>query len=255
MRTTLVCVSTGNRKTMGRLVDGENSRKYHYPPPGKTYTWGPRDCEPVVTDNGQPFGLAILHDFIAQIDDVLQKQFTLRDEVRDGLQKARDLESSWRGYGALMIQGDLPTDEELALAMENRRSHATEFVERSNYNYTAGQAGKPGFHANYEPNAKEWAKEFDLFTKDEDVNLIRNMRERELRGNAAPPAAPSNEDTPCVYCYQNIASKAKLCRHCHTSFPEGKTASEMIAAEEQNIIEQAAPAEPVHHSKSGFTKK
>lgn len=237
MKATILCITTGNPLTMMAPEARPESpqRIYRMAEPGQILTWGPRDCDPQISmsmNQTQPayrsaagheyaYGLCVLEDFIWLEDDLLQNRHTEKERVMSGRERAQDIIRVMIKYGGVILQDDEPTASEIARAIRQRTTFATQRINHAIQMYQKAMAGKQG-HAEYNDADMAWANEmnaklpnsFDALQRIEESLAQPTRINRTIAYSGEHIEHDSTETSPCPFCFQMIDPRAMKCRHC-----------------------------------------
>lgn len=225
----ILCPGSGNPLTSPRSARYENGRAYRYPPPGKIYHYGIQDTAAIIADCDPRYGLLILDDYLIKelraqvipLEMAMQNEFDTN--LHSGLDRARDLAGRWSGrfpscdYGAILIKGELPTEEEIQRAISNRKLYAEQRLREVIKNQTLRLQGTRGMKAGYDPSDRAWAEEYGISLE----GTLETMAEKHpLMPSPGDHSKQEPEDdrVPCPKCAEMIKPAALVCRYCETKF-------------------------------------
>lgn len=229
----ILCLGTGNPLTSPKS-EWADHRVYQYAPPGKIITHyqgeeGIRDgdtfyplsvkeaeCDPrygilVVED----FKIKMLKDLVLPVEDAMHNVF--EDQLVAGAHRAASLVQRWSTnrpswnsphYGAVLMSGEVPTEDEIKRGMDGRRTYAILRLTEEKKNQMLRLQGARGMKAGWDAADLSWAAEFGFSI---DIPLEQVKR---------PPNAPDNiEDrVGCPFCAEMILPAARKCRFCGKTF-------------------------------------
>lgn len=249
----VLCIGTGNQLTSPGAVWADN-RIYTYSPPGKivTHFQGPeqiveREAVYGLLKKEEPcdprYGLLVIEDFVMRVlkERVVPVEMALANEFENkaifGNERARSLVERWASrvprhdspnYGAVLIKGELPTEEEIKLGQENRKRYAMARLREAKRGQVLRMQGSRNFPDGYSQADEAWAKEFGV------------ALEISLETASTPPRSDSVADLgedriACPFCAEMIMPAAKKCRFCSRTFDK-KTVEEYIT---QPVTESA----------------
>jgi len=243
----ILCIGTGNQLTspQAQWMDG---RVYKYAPPGIKITHyqgeqtrsGELPLEIRETSCASQYGILEIEDFIIKqlIDKVLPwedaKQNEFTDKLIVGANRAKSLVSRWTStriswdhphYGAVLMSGEVPTEEEIKSGMEARRRYAIARLTEEKKNQTLRLQGARGYKAGWDAADLAWAAEFG-FSIEIALDKVQS-----------PPNSPERESADegrvaCPFCAEMIMPAAKKCRFCTRTFDK-------LTVAEYNLAETA----------------
>ncbi len=244
----VLCIGTGNKLTNPSVVWAD-TRQYLYAPPGKlvTHYQGPavrvgRDSQYSLAKKEQDcdsrYGLIVIEDFVHPIikDRVVPIEMALSNEFEDklvrGHERAASLAHRWASriikhdapnYGAVLIKGELPTEEEIKFGQDNRRRYAMARLAEAKRGQVLRMQGSRQFADGYSLADEAWAQEYGV-----KLEISLEM------ANTPPMAAAVDsleERLACPFCAEMIMPAAKKCRYCSKTFDKA-TVSEYLAAQD-----------------------
>lgn len=226
----LICVGTGNKLTSPRALRRENSRAYQYPQPGMLHVHGQSETSAKVIElpkrelvsayPGGPaiqgWGLISIGDTYARVlkvpieDEGVEQPHEHETVIIPAKDRALDIARFWaapfpsRNYGALIIKGEFPTEEEIYKAREMRETSAREHLNAIILDQNLAKGGHRAAKRGYGPNDRAWAHEFGVVLPDTVDSLDR--------------VEVSEQRVACPECGEGILPVAKLCKHCGSKF-------------------------------------
>jgi hypothetical protein len=242
----IVCIGTEGSKekdwdmlTRPGSVRRENSRAYRFPTPGRIYRYGGADImheesriaghQLVPAYPGGPaiqgYGIFVIGDSYTKVvrppaeGTGLDEKLDMESIIISARDRALDMILQWTrcgvDYGAMLMKGEFPTDEELRVARGNRELSAKNRLNHSIAEVKLAGQGHKGVKREYSESDRAWAFEYGIVLPQTVDSLQRTE-------------APSREETPCPECDMLISGNARRCRHCHAQF--GMAVSEFLAA-------------------------
>lgn len=225
----IVCVGTGNPLTSPKAQRRENSRAYRYAPPGAIYKWEGKATSPEVRaidqrlvsaypggPEIQGWGLVVLGDTFARDmkppveTQGMEQPKDWETKIIYARDRARDLLGFWavqfpgKNYGALIISGEVPTEDELRRAREAREQNARGHLNESIKGQKLAAQGRSGYKRGYSEADRAWASEFGVILPE--------------TVDALPKVAREEQRIACPECAEGIMPDAKVCIHCKTKF-------------------------------------
>lgn len=244
----IICVGTGNRLTSPQSLRRENSRGYRYALPGKLYLHGGEETTfyevalpetPLLPafDGGpaiQGWGLVAIADTYSRVlktpieADGIEQPFEWETKIITAKDRALDLIRFWaapypsRNYGALIITGELPTQDEIAKARLARDTSAREHLNKVINDQNLAKGGHRADKRGYGPNDRAWAAEYGVLLPETVDSLAR--------------VSVAEQRVPCPECGEAIMPQAKLCIHCKTKWEMTVSEYREIAAVENAAV-------------------
>ena len=237
MQGRIACVSNCRKNTAPRTRMYYGSRVYQFAPPGKIYHYVDGASIPTISDlEDRRYGLVIVDDFSyeeprgSRVDMSWEGTDTrivyghTKDQAqikKHGMGRADDLAQQWERYGAVRIDGQLPTEDEIKKGGDARRSHANKLLNQAIRNQALRRQGHgKGLNPEVTDTEDQWAAEYgvqlrsaiDILAKESTIEQ-KDSGEVTMRVN-------------CPECGEAIMPQAKLCIHCKKKF--GMTAEEYL---------------------------
>lgn len=243
----IVCIGTGNRLTSPSSISAENGRFYRYPNPGMIHSWEgdattfeesvlPKHELAAAYPGGpaiQGYGLIILGDtYMHLLKTSLESEGFVPRRVRandfdtkidPALERARTIEGDWKNYGAFIIAGQLPTENELMEARGRRKTYAGQRLLEYERTVKSNRRVIPS------GSEEAWAAEFGWLLP----QTLGTMQKAKLE---------VVEDTPCPECQNFISAQARKCRHCQATF--GKALVDFLTEPDDAMEPKRGPGRP-----------
>ena len=214
----ILCTGTGNKLTSpGASAQGyENGRKYPYAPPGKLHRYKAVEEEVVLveSDCDPRYGLVVIEDFLIKTikPDISQAEWDqpveFMSEFHTGMERAKDLAAQWAMYGGVLIQGELPTEEEIARGQTARAAYRDNRLTEVKTNQLLRRQGMKGIKAGYDPSDHAWSAEAGVELPGTLAELERTQANR----------TQEDEMVNCPMCDGLISPRARKCMHCQERF-------------------------------------
>jgi len=219
----LVVVSPGERHTHPKDPNVyESARRYNFPKIGQTFLYfSEATQDPKITENGKPYGLMVIEDWIYQV--IAQNQpsdgpTVMETKIEKGAVIASDLARRYGKLGVLVIKGQEPTASEIEQAKRNRRAFGMHMIQRDEHEI------KRKRRPEHSLAAMSWAEE-------------HNVRLSDLTEIKSVEQTPVDNRLPCPECAELVQPQAKICIHCRTQY--GKPLAELL--EEQDAEANEPP--------------
>lgn len=249
MKTSLLCISSGNPLTMpGVEQRPEGFRIYQMARPGERLYWGENDHgEPRKEKIDVPkvyrppcgmefgYGLIVLEDLRYLWDNPIKNlvighpEATLETKIVPCTELAGDLlgkqsQFGWWNFGVMQLAGDTPTEAEIQRAISTRLDFGHRRVNDAISNYQEAQAGKAK-HATYalcdsqqpkhEGDLGGWAWEMGKRLPNTWEALEKIKDNVSAHSNQAVPSLSLESETAnCPQCVMPVHPDAKMCRWC-----------------------------------------
>ncbi len=227
----ILCIGTGNPLTSpGASAQGyEDGRKYLYAPLGVLYRYkAVEEAVVEVKSECDPrYGLVVIEDFLIRTikPDISPAEWDqpveFITEFHTGMERAKDLAVMWKMYGGVLIQGELPTDEEIAKGQAARAAYRDTRLNDVKTKQLLRRQGMKGIKAGYDDSDHAWASEAG-------VELPGTLQELE---RTQANRTQEDEMVNCPMCDGLISPRAKKCMHCQELF--GKPVLEILTEPKQ----------------------
>lgn len=230
MQGKLVCVGNGERLTMPVAQGYYGGRAYRFAPLGVVYHYVAGAATPTIGTCDSRYGLVIVDDFTyeeprgSRVDLSWEGSETRvvyghadshADIAKHGMGRVDDLAMQWKKYGAVRIDGDLPTDEQIQQGADARRAHATQVLNDAIRGQNIRRQGGKGFGPGFSKADRQWAKEYCV-KLEESLEIL--AKDDPVRKQYDVPQTVEAERVPCPKCAEMILPQAMKCRYCGANF-------------------------------------
>lgn len=239
MQGQVILVSTGIQDTCPDIISVENGRQIFWPRPGEILRYHSEEEVVSVLNEAVPKGSPFLEKFqwvpggttvgigMAIFEDYLEKR--LKDEViplnagtkefilepKRGDERANDRAFNWKQYGALRIDGLVPTSDEIELAKSYRKTYAEQRLTEVIDWQQKRRGGMRGVKPNFDRSDRAWADEFGVAL----VNTLELLPRSAGAQKATATTLSADEGRiPCPECGEAIKREATVCHFCRAKF-------------------------------------